>query len=126
MLPALRKLLPLTAVLAARRPVASGPATPRLRQRTAARSFAQRRADGVVVRERGVGGYSLTLRDVWGPAKMPPAPKDFGPHFDFPPEPSERRTHARSLPELSNLASSDLGENASHMGLALGLFAPLE
>ena len=35
----------------------------------------------------GVGGYSLTLSDIWGPAKMPPAPKDFGPHFDFPPEP---------------------------------------
>jgi hypothetical protein len=35
----------------------------------------------------GVGGTSLTLRDVWGPAEMPPAPKDFGPHFDFPPEP---------------------------------------
>lgn len=34
----------------------------------------------------GVGGYSLTLRDIWGPAKMPPAPKDFGPHFDFPPQ----------------------------------------
>ncbi len=26
-------------------------------------------------------------RDLWGPAKMPPAPTDFGPHFDFPPEP---------------------------------------
>lgn len=35
----------------------------------------------------GVGGTSLTLSDVWGPAEMPPAPKDFGPHFDFPPEP---------------------------------------
>jgi len=34
-----------------------------------------------------VGGTSLTLRDVWGPAEMPPAPKHFGPHFDFPPEP---------------------------------------
>ena len=35
---------------------------------------------------RRVGGYSvLTLSDIWGPAKMPPAPKDFGPHFDFPP-----------------------------------------
>jgi hypothetical protein len=36
---------------------------------------------------RSVGGYSrLTARDVlWGPAGMPPAPKDFGPHFDFPP-----------------------------------------
>lgn len=36
---------------------------------------------------RGVGGYSLTLSDIWGPAKMPSAPTDFGPHFDFPPEP---------------------------------------
>lgn len=36
---------------------------------------------------RRAGGYSLTLSDIWGPAKMPPAPKDFGPHFDFPPEP---------------------------------------
>jgi hypothetical protein len=24
------------------------------------------------------------LSDVWGPPKMPPEPKDFGPHFDFP------------------------------------------
>jgi hypothetical protein len=33
-----------------------------------------------------VRGYSrLTAREVlWGPARMPPAPKDFGPHFDFP------------------------------------------
>ena len=29
----------------------------------------------------------MRLSDVWGPAKMPPAPKDFGPHFDFPPAP---------------------------------------
>ena len=35
----------------------------------------------------GVDGYSMTLRDVWGPAEMPPTPKDFGPHFDFQPEP---------------------------------------
>jgi hypothetical protein len=35
---------------------------------------------------RFVGGYSrLTIRDIWGPAGMPPAPTDFGPHFDFPP-----------------------------------------
>ena len=39
------------------------------------------------------GGYAAprrrrrTLRDVWGPAQMPPTPTDFGPHFDFPPEP---------------------------------------
>lgn len=37
---------------------------------------------------RRPGGYSrLTLSDIWGPAKMPPPPVDFGPHFDFPPEP---------------------------------------
>lgn len=35
-----------------------------------------------------VGGFSrLTLSDIWGPAKMPPPPVDFGPHFDFPPQP---------------------------------------
>jgi hypothetical protein len=33
-----------------------------------------------------VGGYSTTLSDIWGPPVMPPIPKDFGPHFDFPPE----------------------------------------
>jgi hypothetical protein len=33
-----------------------------------------------------IGGYSMTLSDVWGLPEMPPAPKDFGPHFDFPPE----------------------------------------
>jgi hypothetical protein len=35
---------------------------------------------------RPVGGYSLRFSDIWGPAKMPPAPRDFGPHFDYPPE----------------------------------------
>jgi hypothetical protein len=35
----------------------------------------------------GIGGYSMTLSDIWGPAEMPPTPKDFGPHFDFQPEP---------------------------------------
>ena len=29
----------------------------------------------------------MTLSDVWGPAQMPPAPKDFGPHYDWQPEP---------------------------------------
>ena len=44
-------------------------------------------APGVVYgSNRGVGGHSATLSDVWGPAKMPPAPKDFGPHFDFQPD----------------------------------------
>ena len=31
-----------------------------------------------------VGGYSMTLSEIWGLPEMPPAPKDFGPHFDFP------------------------------------------
>jgi hypothetical protein len=34
-----------------------------------------------------IGGYSMSLSDIWGPAEMPPAPRDFGPHFDFQPEP---------------------------------------
>ena len=38
-----------------------------------------------VPRTTATGGYSLRLRDIWGPAKMPPAPKDFGPHYDYPP-----------------------------------------
>ena len=80
MLPALRKLLPLAAVLSlVAGDVSAGP-------RNGA-GAAQTPEGGYVVRERGVGGYSMTLRDVWGPAKMPPAPTDFGPHFDFPPEP---------------------------------------
>ena len=35
---------------------------------------------------RPVGGYSRlrARRVLWGPAGMPPAPRDFGPHFDFP------------------------------------------
>jgi hypothetical protein len=31
-----------------------------------------------------IGGTSLTLSDIWGPAKMPPPANDFGPHFDYP------------------------------------------
>ena len=34
-------------------------------------------------RNQGVGGTSLTLRDIWGPAEMPPPPTDFGPGFDY-------------------------------------------
>ena len=47
--------------------------------------------DGAYVATQNGGGYALPrrrrliLRDV--PAKMPPPPTDFGPHFDFPPEP---------------------------------------
>ena|SRR5512143_3075854 len=87
MLPALRKLLPATAVLAAAAiSVMTGDVS--AQQSNGGTGAAQGQgAPVVVVPQRGVGGYSLTLRDVWGPAKMPPPPKDFGPHFDFPPEP---------------------------------------
>jgi len=36
------------------------------------------------------GGYhgKMTLKEIlYGPAGMPPAPHDFGPHFDYPAEP---------------------------------------
>lgn len=83
MLAALRKLLPLTAILAAAAlPVAAGEVTAEERNGGAGQAQVQ----APVARERGVGGYSLTLSDIWGPAKMPPVPKDFGPHFDFPPQ----------------------------------------
>jgi hypothetical protein len=42
-------------------------------------------APGTLARPK-VGGYSMTLSEIWGLPEMPPAPKDFGPHFDFPPE----------------------------------------
>jgi hypothetical protein len=35
-------------------------------------------------RDAVVGGYSTSLSDVWGLPEMPGAPRDFGPHFDFP------------------------------------------
>ncbi len=41
-------------------------------------------APGALVRPK-VGGYSMTLSEIWGLPEMPPAPKDFGPHFDYPP-----------------------------------------
>ncbi len=40
---------------------------------------------GITAKERAA--YRKLKRDLWGPAKMPPAPTDFGPHFDFPPAP---------------------------------------
>jgi hypothetical protein len=65
----------------------------------------------VLVVPRGepvIGGYSLRLSDIWGPAKMPPAPKDFGPHFDFPPAPLNS---VRCL-ILSSLSTSISGKRA--------------
>jgi hypothetical protein len=91
-LPALRKLPTSTAVLAAAMlPVVAGGVTAQERNGNALRGAS---SGSSVVHARGVGGYSLALSDIWGPAKMPPVPKDFGPHFDFTPEPlNGRLTH---------------------------------
>jgi hypothetical protein len=35
-----------------------------------------------IYRNQGVGGTSLTLSDIWGPAEMPPPPKD-SPGYDY-------------------------------------------
>jgi hypothetical protein len=85
---ALRKALPLVAI------VASGAVLVPAAQNAGAQQPNNGAASGqpprVLVVPRGepvIGGYSLRLSDIWGPAKMPPAPKDFGPHFDFPPAP---------------------------------------
>jgi len=86
-LPALRRSLCPTAVLAGAMlvafsmNVAQAQQVPKGSNGEQAPYYVQRGQQG------GVGGYSLRLSDIWGPAKMPPPPKDFGPHFDFPPEP---------------------------------------
>ncbi len=48
-------------------------------------NLAARERHGLTAKQRAA--YRHLKRDLWGPAKMPPAPTDFGPHFDFPPEP---------------------------------------
>jgi hypothetical protein len=79
----LRKLLPLT--LAAGFLLAALPVHPSAAEQ--GRAAQGQGPNYVGPPNAGVGGYSLTLRDIWGPAKMPPQPRDFGPHFDFPPQP---------------------------------------
>ena len=90
-LPALRKPLALAAFLAGAILVLCSTLSAEAQQRPKGDAAEQGSGDpsGYFVPRgpRGVGGYSLTLSDIWGPAKMPPAPMDFGPHFDFPPEP---------------------------------------
>lgn len=34
-----------------------------------------------------VGGYSMNRREIFGLDEMPPPPRDFGPHFDYQPQP---------------------------------------
>jgi hypothetical protein len=86
--PALRKLLPVAAALsAAIISVMAGEVS--ARQKRGAGAIPLQGPPVAAVPRRRLGGYSMTLSDVWGPAKMPPAPKDFGPHFDFPPQPLE-------------------------------------
>ena len=87
-LPAIRHFLPLAALLAAAGILLSSMASVQAQQAPADRPE-QGSPNGYSPHQsnRDVGFYSLRLSDVWGPAQMPPAPKDFGPHFDFPPEP---------------------------------------
>ncbi|MGV1014494.1 MAG: hypothetical protein ACOYB4_05945 [Methyloceanibacter sp.] len=84
LLPALRQSSPLVALLLGGALVLLS-LQPAEAQRRRAPPDASQLDYSYTVPQRGVGGYSLTLRDIWGPAKMPPAPKDFGPHFDYPP-----------------------------------------
>ena len=86
-LPALRKPLPLAAFLAGAILVLCSTLGAEAQQRPKGNASGQEPDGYYVQRGPAVGGYSLRLSDIWGPAKMPPAPKDFGPHFDFPPEP---------------------------------------
>lgn len=46
-----------------------------------------RQRNGVALTAKQKAAYRKMKRYLWGPAKMPPAPTDFGPHFDFPPAP---------------------------------------
>ena len=55
---------------------------------------------GITAKERAA--YRKLKRDLWGPAKMPPAPTDFGPHFDFPPAPLNGGLTQDPYPELAD------------------------
>jgi hypothetical protein len=84
-LSALRKSFPLLALLSGAGLVLPAIHDAEAQQRRNPEASQQSTGNYVVQQQRGVGGYSLNLRDIWGPAKMPPTPRDFGPHFDFPP-----------------------------------------
>jgi hypothetical protein len=84
LLPVLRQSLPLVALLLGATLVLLSLQPAEAQRRRAATPDASQLDYTYVVPKRG--GYSLRMRDIWGPAKMPPAPQDFGPHFDYPPE----------------------------------------
>ncbi|MGH6791438.1 MAG: hypothetical protein ACRECF_01705 [Methyloceanibacter sp.] len=83
LLPILRQSLPLVALLLGATLVLLSLQPAEAQRRTATPNASQLDYTYVVPKR---GGYSLRMRDIWGPAKMPPAPQDFGPHFDYPPE----------------------------------------
>ena len=80
---ALRKLLAFAAIFAASSllllPAKEAAAEP------GSRNSAQQGQTVYVPRTTATGGYSLRLRDIWGPAKLPPAPTDVGPHYEITP-----------------------------------------
>jgi hypothetical protein len=86
-LPDLRKFLSPAILLAGALFVLFSLSAAEAQQRNKGNASGQAPEAYYVQRGPAVGGTSLRLSDIWGPAKMPPAPKDFGPHFDFPPEP---------------------------------------
>jgi hypothetical protein len=83
LLPVIRQPLPLVALLLGATLVLLSLQPAEAQRRTATPDASQLDYTYVVPKR---GGYSLRMRDIWGPAKMPPAPQDFGPHFDYPPE----------------------------------------
>jgi hypothetical protein len=84
LLPALRQAYPLVVLMLGGILVLLSLHPAEAQRRTAPTPDASQLNYTYVIPKRG--GYSLRMRDIWGPAKMPPAPTDFGPHFDYPPE----------------------------------------
>lgn len=82
MLSALRQALPLTAVAVAALFMLTSVDTAKAQQNRGGKSM-ESSSGKRVYRNRGVGGTSMTLSDVWGEPKMPPPPTDFGPGFDY-------------------------------------------
>ena len=78
-LPSLRKALPLAAIIVAALFTLTSVGIVEAQDQG---SKSTERAGKKTYRNRGVGGTSLTLRDIWGPAEMPPQPME-SPGYDY-------------------------------------------
>lgn len=76
---ALRKALPLAAIIVAALFTLTSVGIVEAQDRG---SKSTQRSNKKTYRNQGVGGTSLTLRDIWGPAEMPPQPTD-SPGYDY-------------------------------------------